>query len=157
MMLRVFACAALLVATAGCATVIRGTQQDFTIETTPAGAQATLSTGQSCVTPCTLRLPRKQDFDVTFAMEGYDGGTAHVTSGWSRGGTTTFVVGNIILGGLIGMGVDAANGATRDLWPNPLQATLVPRSAASVAVDQAAQPAVAAADAGATPTVQTAQ
>jgi len=126
MMIRLLACALALASTAGCATVIRGTQQDFAIESTPPGASATLSSGETCVTPCALRLPRKHAFDVSFAMDGYESGTARVSSGWSRGGTQTFVIGNIILGGLIGMGVDASNGSTRDLTPNPLQVTLVP-------------------------------
>lgn len=138
MIIRMLACALALASSAGCATVIRGTQQDFAIESAPAGATASLSTGQTCTTPCELRLPRKRDFDVTFSMDGYETGTAHVTSGWSRGGTQTFIVGNLILGGLIGMGVDASNGATRDLWPNPLQVTLVPVSAATVAATQPA-------------------
>lgn len=124
--MRLLAYAAALSAAGGCATIIRGAEQDFAIESSPPGAEATLSTGQSCATPCTLNLPRKTDFDVTFSMEGYESGTAHVTSGWSRGGTQTFVVGNLILGGLVGMGVDASTGAARDLWPNPLTVTLVP-------------------------------
>jgi hypothetical protein len=144
-MLRLLACAAALACTAGCATVIRGTQQDFAIQSTPPGATASLSTGQSCVTPCSLRLPRKEDFDVSFSMDGYDSGTAHVTSGWSRAGTQTFVIGNIILGGLVGMGVDASSGATRDLWPNPLVVTLVPSgqtagASAEVAEAETAEP-----------------
>jgi hypothetical protein len=130
---RLLAGAAMLVAVSGCATIIRGTQQDFAIESTPAGATATMTNGESCVTPCALRLPRKEAFDVTFTMDGYQTGTARVSSGWSRGGTQTFVIGNIILGGLVGMGVDASTGATRDLYPNPLVVTLVPNEAPAAA------------------------
>lgn len=133
MIIRMLACALALASVTGCATVIRGTQQDYTIESSPPGADVTLSTGQTCVTPCVLRLPRKTAFDVTFEMEGYETGTARVNSGWSREGTQTFIVGNLILGGLIGMGVDASNGATRDLWPNPLQVTMIPWPEAVVA------------------------
>lgn len=131
--LRTLSCAVAVVMAAGCATVIRGTKQDFAIRSEPPGATATLSNGQTCTTPCDLRLPRKQDFSVTFNMDGYQSGTANVRSGWSRGGTQTFVIGNIILGGLIGMGVDASNGATRDLFPNPLDVTLVPNPPAEPA------------------------
>lgn len=148
----------LAVAASGCATVIRGTKQDFSIVSTPPGATATLSNGQSCVTPCALRLPRKEEFDVMFALDGYEAGGAHVSSGWSRGGTQTFIIGNIILGGLVGMGVDASNGATRDLTPNPLAVTLVPVAPAAPVV--AAAPADAqgdAAPASATTETQTAQ
>lgn len=117
---------ALALAVSGCATVLRGTKQDFSIKSTPAGATATLSTGQSCVTPCELHLRRKDAFEVTFTLPGYQSQTAQVQSGWSDGGTKTFIIGNVIAGGLIGMGVDAANGSTRDLFPNPLDVTLVP-------------------------------
>lgn len=36
------------------------------------------------------------------------------------------MAGNVILGGLIGAGVDAATGATKDLKPNPIEVKLVP-------------------------------
>jgi hypothetical protein len=123
---RIAAVTALGLAAAGCATIIRGTKQEFAIISEPPSATATLSTGQTCVTPCNLKLPRKEAFDVTLTLDGYEPATAHVNSGWSRGGTQTFVVGNIILGGLVGMGVDASNGATRDLTPNPVSVTLTP-------------------------------
>jgi len=38
------------------------------------------------------------------------------------------VCGNILLGGIIGMGADAATGATLEHVPNPVSATLVPIS-----------------------------
>jgi hypothetical protein len=130
---RIAAVTALGLAAAGCATIIRGTKQEFAIISEPPSATATLSTGQTCVTPCNLKLPRKEAFDVTLTLDGYEPATAHVNSGWSRGGTQTFVVGNIILGGLVGMGVDASNGATRDLAPPPPPITVVPEAPAPVA------------------------
>ncbi len=117
---------AVALAASGCASIIRGTKQDFAIQSTPSGATANLSTGQNCVTPCDLHLPRKNPFSVTFSLPGYEVQTVEVNSGWSDGGTKTFIIGNVIAGGLIGMGVDAANGAARDLTPNPLVVTLTP-------------------------------
>lgn len=35
------------------------------------------------------------------------------------------MAGNVLVGGLIGVGVDAASGATKDLRPNPLVLQLV--------------------------------
>ena len=141
--LRFAGTALLCVASASCATIIRGTKQDFTVQSEPAGASAALSTGQNCAaTPCTFELPRKVDFDVTVKMPGYRPATAHVTSGWSKGGTQTFVIGNLILGGLPGMGIDASTGAVRDLYPNPLTVTLEPEAPAA----PTAEPAPAAAD-----------
>lgn len=41
-------------ALAGCATVTRGTHAPFRIVSLPAGAQVRLSSGEACITPCTL-------------------------------------------------------------------------------------------------------
>jgi hypothetical protein len=43
----------------------------------------------------------------------------------SGGGGAGFA-GNILAGGLIGMGVDATSGAMNDLMPNPLHVDLLP-------------------------------
>ena len=43
------------------------------------------------------------------------------------------MAGNILLGGFIGIGVDATSGALNDLTPNPLQIILQPEIAAPVA------------------------
>jgi hypothetical protein len=40
-------------------------------ETEPAGATATLSTGQNCKTPCAVTVPADKPFSVTFTMAGY--------------------------------------------------------------------------------------
>ena len=63
----VLLCAASLSA---CATVTRGTRQNYVIETDPAGARIALSTGETCTSPCTLRLKRKAGFTVTVTMDG---------------------------------------------------------------------------------------
>ncbi|GJD83932.1 hypothetical protein [Methylobacterium haplocladii] len=38
------------------------------------------------------------------------------------------MAGNILLGGVVGIGVDAVTGAAFDHFPNPVSATLVPAS-----------------------------
>jgi hypothetical protein len=40
------------------------------------------------------------------------------------------MAGNVLLGGVIGAGVDAATGATKQLKPNPVQVTLVAKGSA---------------------------
>ncbi|MDO5646688.1 hypothetical protein [Paracoccus sp. (in: a-proteobacteria)] len=40
------------------------------------------------------------------------------------GGGGAAMAGNLVLGGIIGAGVDAANGATLELIPNPVEVTL---------------------------------
>jgi hypothetical protein len=47
-------------------------------ESEPPGATATLSIGQNCKTPCTLRVPTNAPFSVTFALPGYQPDTEQV-------------------------------------------------------------------------------
>src|SRR5512147_852969 len=113
-------------ACASCATIIRGAKTDFTVNSEPQGALVTLSTGEVCnATPCVFRnRPRNQAFTVTVEMDGYRTSTTEIGHHWSRRGTTTGIVGNAILGGGIGIGIDAATGANQDLFPNPLLVSL---------------------------------
>ncbi|WP_135212360.1 PEGA domain-containing protein [Vitreimonas flagellata] len=117
---------ALAVAVSGCATITRGTNQDFTVESTPSGATVSTSNGFECpATPCTFRMPRKDGFTVDLTLNGYLPARETVTSNMSSGGAAG-MAGNVLVGGLIGVGVDATSGALNDLSPNPLQVTLIP-------------------------------
>ena len=113
-------CAASLTA---CATITRGTRQWYVIETNPAGAQVALSSGQTCVSPCRLKLKRRPGFTVTATMDGYEPAEATVDSR-IRGGGIAGAAGNILVGGIIGGVVDGTNGSMNDLRPNPLQITM---------------------------------
>lgn len=125
-----------------CATITRGTTQQFTVESTPPGARVSTSNGFECVsTPCTFRMPRKDPFRVTVALDGYVTQTVEVTSSVSGAGGTA-MAGNILVGGLIGGAVDATSGAMNDLKPNPLVVTLLTPS--QQAANQNAAPVVAA-------------
>jgi len=118
---RVACCMAVAGLLTGCATVTRGSKQTWTVQTEPSGAAITTSNGFSCSqSPCTFKVKRKANFDVTIQKPGYKtwkGAVKHQTSG---GGVATTIAGNALVGGLIGLGVDAASGATQELKPNPL-------------------------------------
>ena len=107
-----------------CATITRGTDQTYVIETDPPGAIAALSTGISCTTPCSLRLKRRHNFTVDITRAGYEPVKATVTSGVSGGGGAA-MAGNVILGGIIGAVVDGTNGSMNELRPNPLKVNMV--------------------------------
>jgi hypothetical protein len=119
-----------------CATVTRGTSQKFAIVSTPAQAEVALSTGQTCTTPCKLKLKRKHGFTATFNKPGYETLRAEVKSKFSGGGAAAGA-GNILAGGVIGAVVDGTNGSMNNLVPNPLTVTLVPVGGAE-SVDSAA-------------------
>jgi PEGA domain len=111
-----------------CATITRGVHEKLKVESDPSGANVALSTGEKGVTPATfVELRRHDPFTVTVSKPGYASQTVNVTS--HVGGTGgTAMAGNIILGGAIGMGVDAGTGAYDSLYPNPVKVTLVPTS-----------------------------
>jgi PEGA domain len=108
----------------GCATMTRGTTQSFVVESTPPGASVETTNGFTCVaTPCTFKMARKEAFSVTIARPGYVTQTHAIDSKMSSGGGAA-MAGNILVGGIIGAGVDASSGALNDLTPNPLIVTL---------------------------------
>src|SRR5690606_29075253 len=116
--------ALLIVATLpSCATITRGTTQAFTITSAPSGAGARLSNGLSCETPCSLEVKRRPGFVVTVEKEGYRPVQANIISTISGGGGAA-MAGNVVLGGIIGAGVDASNGSLNELTPNPLHVML---------------------------------
>ena len=122
--LRAFAIVCAVGSTAACATVTRGVHQSWSVETDPSGAQVKTSNGFACdQTPCTFRMERKTEFDVTIAKTGYKTWSGHVTHSVAGGGAAG-MAGNVLVGGLIGAGVDATSGAMLDLKPNPLKVTL---------------------------------
>jgi hypothetical protein len=122
---------ALLLSLGACATVIRGTNTDFKAASTPPGASVTTSTGYQCSpTPCVIHgMARKEAFDATFKLTGYKPLTRHVQS-LVQGGGAAGAIGNVMVGGVIGVAVDATDGAMDDLVPNPLAVTMEPDSSA---------------------------
>jgi len=107
-----------------CATITRGVHEKLRVESDPPGANVVLSTGEKGVTPAVFVEKRRRDnFTVTVSKPGYVSQTMIVES--KAGGTgATAMAGNVVLGGIIGMGVDAGTGAYNSLYPNPVRMTL---------------------------------
>ncbi|MEQ1752843.1 MAG: hypothetical protein ABL973_01775 [Micropepsaceae bacterium] len=104
----------------GCASIIKGSSAAINVTTPPVtGATCTLSSSQGSwqlVSPASVTVERsKNDIQVRCTKEGYQDASAVIPSnfeGWT--------VGNLIFGGVIGVGVDAATGALND-YPNAFQ------------------------------------
>ena len=86
---------------------------------------ATLSTGQRCITPCSIKISRRSSFAATIKKDGYEVIQASIVSNTTSGGGFA-TAGNVLLGGLIGLAVDFATGASHAHTPNPLVVKLVP-------------------------------
>jgi hypothetical protein len=126
--MRLFFAATLCVALGGCASVTRGTTENISIASTPSGAQADvagLDVPTVCVTPCVVQAKRNADIVVTVSKEGFEPQVVPLTKDVSGSGGAGFA-GNLLLGGIVGMGVDAATGAAMDHKPNPVIVTLQP-------------------------------
>lgn len=101
-----------------CATVTRGSTEDVQFISTPPGATLKTTNGYNCITPCTIKIDRRDTFTATFELDGemrqvfVD--TVVAGEGVAAG------AGNILVGGIIGAGVDVATGAGLDHSPNPV-------------------------------------
>ena len=115
----------LLITTIGCASITRGSKDTLVVNSDPSGAKVSLSIGLSGKTPCAFKVSRKGGFVVKIEKEGYETIELQVV-GQISGGGAAGMAGNVLLGGIIGAGVDAATGATKDLKPNPINVKLVP-------------------------------
>ncbi|MFN3412535.1 MAG: PEGA domain-containing protein [Thermoanaerobaculum sp.] len=103
-----------------CASIIHGTRQSVGITSIPSAATV-YDNGQLLgKTPMVAELSRKTDHRIRMELEGYEPYemvlTRHV-SGW--------LFGNLLFGGLIGIIIDAADGAIYNLKPEAVSANLV--------------------------------
>ena len=125
-MIRVLTAVALAASVGGCASVVRGTSEMVHFQSEPPGAQVTTNRQYSCAaTPCSLQIDRSEQFDATFTLPGHVPQTIPVRTRVSGGGAAG-MAGNILIGGIIGVGVDAVTGAALDHTPNPVVANLQP-------------------------------
>lgn len=109
---------------AACATVTRGSTDAWVVNTEPSGARVETTNGLFCAaTPCAIKMKRKSEFTATATKAGYKPATVQVTHKTAGAGAAG-VAGNVLLGGVIGLGVDAYSGASQDLTPNPVTLVL---------------------------------
>lgn len=114
----------LALSSTACATVTRGSNTAWEVQSEPSGAKVETSNGHQCpATPCSIKMPRKSEFTATLTKPGYKPATVTVTNKVSGAGGGA-MAGNVLVGGIIGAGVDAATGAMLDLTPNPAKVTL---------------------------------
>ena len=110
--LRWAAVAFVLAQLTACATIVKGHSQQINVTTNPAGAVCTLERDGKSVasvnpTPGSVTVEKsRKDLSVDCRKEGYLPAAGKVTSKFHP---MTF--GNILFGGIIGLGVDAASGA----------------------------------------------
>jgi hypothetical protein len=96
------------------------------ITANPPEAQIRTSLGHQCPrSPCVLTVDRNKDFTAFAEAPGYQPGSVQIETKVAGTGAAGFA-GNVLLGGVVGMGVDAYTGAALDHKPNPAHIELVP-------------------------------
>lgn len=108
----------------GCASVIKGSTQSINISTPPTtGAICNLSSAQGnwqVMSPGAVSVDKsKEDIQIRCAKPGWQEAALTIPSnfeGWT--------VGNILLGGVVGIGVDAATGAINE-YPHTFQVPMM--------------------------------
>mgnify|MGYP001222815129 FL=1 len=107
-----------------CATIMQGTRQEVSIASTPTGATLTIDNGEVANTPYAAKLKRKDKHTIKIELAGYQPyelAMSRGTSGW--------VWGNIVFGGLPGLIIDAISGGMYKLRPEEIQAALAQQGA----------------------------
>jgi TonB family protein len=121
----------------GCATVMKGSNQSIAIATPPAtGANCALSSKEGTwyvVSPGVVRVEKSEDaITVRCTKPGWQDASRVIPSdfqGWT--------VGNVFIGGVIGVGVDMASGAIHE-YPHAFNVPMAPDPTNAAAVQEAA-------------------
>ncbi len=108
---KILTCGAFTLVLAGCATIVKGTTQTVFVDTPGyAGAQCTLTSTswgtRIMQTPGSIKLEKASANVSVQCVKGCFKGGGIIASN-----TEAMTAGNILLGGVIGLGVDAASGA----------------------------------------------
>jgi hypothetical protein len=114
------ALAGLLLLQTGCATLVSGSSQRIHVDSTPPGAEVLVDGAFVGRTPMASEVRRKDEHDVMLRMDGFLDRTVHTGRRLNL-----WYMGNILLGGLIGILVDDASGASFAVEPERIHVRLV--------------------------------
>lgn len=109
-----------------CATIVEGTDQTVTIITDPAGAECKLERDGVALavvnpTPNTVQVDKSRKAITVYCQkDGFEDAAATLSSDFQG-----MTVGNVIFGGIVGVGVDAASGAMNE-YPESITIRLEP-------------------------------
>jgi len=102
-----------------CATIMSGSKQNVKFSSNPSTATIFIDEVEVGKTPFEIKLLRKSEHTVMIKLDGYQTYETKLTkklNGW--------FVGNILIGGLIGLIIDPITGAMYSLSPNQVNAQM---------------------------------
>ena len=106
----------------GCATIVTGGGEDQAVRfaSNPRGATVYVDDNPVGQTPISVRLTRKDEHRVRIEHPGYKPYEKTIGSGFNE-----WILGNVIIGGLVGLGVDLLSGANPALDTNNVSAKMI--------------------------------
>jgi len=106
----------------GCATIVTGGGEDQPVRfaSTPRGATVYVDDNPIGQTPISARLTRKDEHRVRIEHVGYKPYEKTIGSGFNE-----WIIGNVVLGGLVGLGVDLLSGTNPALDTNNVHAKMI--------------------------------
>ncbi|MHB1328884.1 MAG: hypothetical protein ACYC2K_11850 [Gemmatimonadales bacterium] len=121
-----------LLSLSGCATIVGGgSAQPVAIRSTPNSASFTVTSSSGLqmaqgTTPQTIRLPRKNEYQVEFTAPGFQPQKVVLSRG-----TNGWIWGNLIFGWIVGFAIDFATGSAYKVEPALVEIALVESRTAS--------------------------
>ncbi|MEM9754164.1 MAG: PEGA domain-containing protein [Planctomycetota bacterium] len=117
-----FVVAVMLIGVSGCASIVTpGNERPVRVETLPEGADVFVNDDFRGKTPLTVSIPRKDTHRLRIEASGYEPFNTEIKPGFNG-----WVLGNILLGGLIGLVVDIVSGATSTPSPGGVFVDMLP-------------------------------
>ncbi|MEM9481462.1 MAG: PEGA domain-containing protein [Verrucomicrobiota bacterium] len=106
-----------------CATIVRDDEQAVSFSSDPPGADLTIDNRPYGMTPTMVKVERDRgDRIISVSKEGY-----HTTTFALGEKPSAMVLGNIIFGGIVGVGVDALTGDNKE-YDSHVHVELIPTS-----------------------------
>lgn len=98
-----------------CATIISGSRQEVEISSEPALAKVFINDVETGITPVVQNLKRNQDYTILIKKDGYKTYRAVLKKQFNE-----WYLGNILLGGVVGLIIDPITGAMYRLSPKEI-------------------------------------
>lgn len=110
---------ALTLLMSSCATIVSGSKQKVKFSSNPSSATIFIDEVEVGKTPFEIKLARKMEHSVLIKLEGYQTYKTNLTKKFNA-----WYIGNILVGGLIGIIIDPITGAIYNLTPNEINAEM---------------------------------
>ncbi len=102
-----------------CATIISGSKQNVKFASNPSSASIFIDEVEVGKTPFEIKLARKSEHSVLIKLDGYQTYQTNLTKEFNA-----WYLGNILIGGLIGLIIDPITGAIYNLSPSEINAQM---------------------------------